>query len=286
MVHMPPPHWSSPANNAQPVSEPTRRWIMAAAKLGYAAKAIVYATIGVMALLAAAHTGGRTTGSDGAFVAILSQPLGPVLLGMLGVGLAAYGFWRLVQAVMDADHRGTTFKGLSGRVGVAFVGLVYGGLAYSALRLFFGMGAQSSDEQKAKSWTALLLAQPFGPWLVAGMGVAIVILAIHEVYAAVRADFVSKLNLQHAGPGTRTFVVRCAQIGHLARAVVFAIIGMFLMQAAIFSDPREARGLGGALYTLEQQPYGDWLLATVATGFMAYAAYLLLLIVYRRILND
>ena len=187
---------------------------------------------------------------------------------------------------MDADHRGSNLQGLSARIGVAFAGLVYAGLAYSALRLFFGMGTQLSDDQEAKSLTALLLAQPFGPWLVAAAGVVIAILAIHEVYVAVTANFVSKLELEQAGPGTRTFVVRCAQIGHLARAVVFAIIGVFLIGAAIHSDPREARGLGGALLVLEQQPYGNWLLATVAAGFLAYAAYLLLLILYRRILND
>src|SRR6476661_8978056 len=102
----------SAGNTATSVSEPTRRWIVAAAKLGYAAKAIVYATIGLVALLAAAHAGGHTTGSHGAFVAILSQPFGRVLLGMLGAGLAAYAFWRLVQAVMDADHRGSDLKGL------------------------------------------------------------------------------------------------------------------------------------------------------------------------------
>src|SRR6185436_17561884 len=171
---MPRSHPTSARNTAAPVNEPTRRWIVAAAKLGYAAKAVVYATIGVMALLAATHTGGHTTGSRGAFVAILSQPFGPVLLGLLSVGLAAYAIWRLLQAVMDVDHHGSTWKGLMARTGIAFVGLVYAGLAYSSLRLFFGMRAQMSDEQAAKSWTALLLAQPFGPWLVVAAGSAIV----------------------------------------------------------------------------------------------------------------
>jgi len=103
------------------------------------------------------------------------------------------------------------------------------------------------------------------------------------MHAAVR-DRVHRVRV--AGLREVAMVVGVDVVGHLARAVVFAIIGMFLVQAAIYSDPREARGLGGALYTLEQQPYGDWLLAIVAAGFMAYAAYLLLLIVYRRILND
>jgi hypothetical protein len=66
---------------------------------------------------------------------------------------------------------------------------------------------------------------------------------------------------------------------------VFGVIGVFLISAAVHTDAREARGLGGALFTLEQQPYGDWLLAAVASGFLAYALYLLMLVFYRRILE-
>jgi hypothetical protein len=269
-----------------PATESARRWIVAAAKLGYAAKALVYAAIGVMALLAAAHTGKQTTGTQGAFIAILSQPFGRALLGVVAVGLAAYALWRLVQAVMDADHRGSDIKGIAARVGVAFAGLVYAGLAYSALRLFLGLGRSDSDDQQVRSWTALLLAQPLGPWLVAAGGIVVIAMAIRELYVAVTADFATKLKLEEMGKRMRTFIVRCAQIGHLARSIVFAIIGAFLIEAALHSDAREARGLGGALRALEQQPYGDWLLAAVAVGFLAYAAYLVLLMIYRRILED
>ena len=78
---------------------------------------------------------------------------------------------------------------------------------------------------------------------------------------------------------------RTDEIGTL-RAIGFrrrSVIGAFLIEAALHSDAREARGLGGALRELEQKPNGDWLLAAVAAGFLAYATYLALLIVYRRI---
>ena len=45
-------------------------------------------------------------------------------------------------------------------------------------------------------------------------------------------------------------------LGHLARLVVFALIGLFLLEAAWEFDPKEARGLDGALMELAQQPYG------------------------------
>ncbi len=275
-----------PIRTSAPVSEGTRRWIVVAEKVGYYSKAMVYAVIGVMALLAATHSGGRIAGSHGAFMTILAQPLGRVLLGMLAVGLSAYALWRIAQAILDADHRGSRLKGIAARCAVAFAGLVYAGLAYSALRIFLSTGPASTDDHQVRSWTAMLLAQPMGPWLVAAAGIIVVALAAHELYVAIKADFALKLKLEQMGPHTRTFIIRCAQFGHLARGVVFAIIGAFLIEAAVRSDAQEARGLGGALHAVEQQPYGDWLLALVAGGILAYAAYLFLLIFYRRILED
>src|SRR5437868_14726184 len=88
-----------------PVSPSARRWIVVAAKFGYLAKASVYSIIGLLALLAAAHVGKHAPGSRGAFMAILAQPLGSILLGILAAGLAAYALWRLIQAVLDTDRR-------------------------------------------------------------------------------------------------------------------------------------------------------------------------------------
>ena len=56
------------------------------AGLGYAAKALVYGVIGVIALLAAAHGRGQATGSRGV-AAILSQRFGGWLLGGLAVAI-------------------------------------------------------------------------------------------------------------------------------------------------------------------------------------------------------
>ena len=72
-------------------------------------------------------------------------------------------------------------------------------------------------------------------------------------------------------------------IGLLARAVVFCLIGLFLVRAAWEYDPKQARGLDGALLELAQRPYGGFLLGAVAVGLLAYALYCFVQARYRRI---
>src|SRR5690349_18976714 len=124
------------ATDTPDLTPTTRRWIVVAARFGYLAKATVYGVIGILALLAAMHTGEPTTGTRGAFIAILSRPFGPVLLGILCAGLAAYALWRFTQAFLDSDQRGTHVTALLARIGMGGTALVYAGLSYSALRIF------------------------------------------------------------------------------------------------------------------------------------------------------
>jgi len=60
--------------------------------------------------------------------------------------------------------------------------------------------------------------------------------------------------------------------------VVFLIIGGFLIVAAWQAQSSEARGLGGALRTVQEQPYG-WVLL----GLFAFGVFGLVKAVYRRI---
>jgi hypothetical protein len=81
----------------------------------------------------------------------------------------------------------------------------------------------------------------------------------------------------------RKWTKRSGQAGLAARGVVFCIIGVFLIQAALSANPEEARGLGGALDTLAAQPYGPYLLGAVALGLVGYGVYCAVNARYRRI---
>ena len=60
-----------------------------AARLGYAARGVVYLIIGAFAVVAALSSGDRPTGKKGALQALLDEPFGEVLLGIVASGSLA-----------------------------------------------------------------------------------------------------------------------------------------------------------------------------------------------------
>ena len=71
--------------------------------------------------------------------------------------------------------------------------------------------------------------------------------------------------------------------GHIARAVVFTLIGYGLIRAAVDYDPDKAVGLDGALLKLANASYGPWVLGLVAAGLVGFAAYSVADARYRRV---
>jgi hypothetical protein len=84
-------------------------------------------------------------------------------------------------------------------------------------------------------------------------------------------------------PAVRKWIEGIGTFGHLARGAVVALIGVFLIKAAIDYNPHSAVGLDGALAKLAQSSYGPFLLGVVATRFIAFALYSLSDARYRRI---
>jgi len=255
-------------------------WVERLARFGYATKGVVYAIVGGLALAVAIGAGGRTTDPHGALEAIGAQPFGVLLLILVAVGLVGYALWRLFQAVADPDKEGRDVKGLAKRVGHGIAALIYLGLAFSAGQLAVAAGGGGGSPQ---DWTAWLLSQPFGQVVVVGVGVAVVLYGVFQLYQAYKAQFREYLKLNEMSAREETWITRGGRLGYAARGVVFGIIGVFLMQAALRSDPSQATGLGGALKELLQQPFGPWILGTVAFGLVAYGLFMASLARYRRI---
>jgi hypothetical protein len=261
----------------------TRAWIRPVARVGFTAKGIVYATIGVLAAKSAAGLGGgRTTDTEGALRTLGRQPHGDVFLVGIGLGLVAYAAWRTVQAVLDVDGKGRDAKGLVVRASFLGSGLVHLGLAATALALFTGARRRAPSEG-IEHWTARALAEPYGVWAVGAVGAGVLIAGLYQLYKAHGARFEKRLALEGLGADRRRWIRRIGQSGLIARGITFGIIGWFLFQAARHVDPSQARGLAGSLRVLRQQPFGDVLLGAVGVGFVAYGLHSLVMARYRRL---
>lgn len=249
-------------------------WIQRLARVGYAARGVVYVVIGGLAMQAAITSVRRPEDSSGALLTILRQPFGRALLAVLAAGLFAWVLWRLFQAIRDPERMGTDAKGVGKRASYLVSALLYGGLALEAVRLSMGSpGNSRSGEASADHWTGVVMAQPAGRWIIAALGVGVALFALYELYRSYTADFRRKLNLERLGPDGRKRIVLIGRLGMAARGIVFGIIGWFLVKAAYQYDPQEAQGFATSLRTVQEQGYGQYLLAAVAVGLLAYGLF-------------
>lgn len=256
-----------------------------AARTGYAAKGIVYILVGVLAVRAAFGSGGKTAGGQGALESLIDEPFGKWMLGAVAIGLVLYAIYRLMQAIFDVSNEGSDAKGVIRRIAFGVSAFTYGALAWWAFQTVRGGGSGSaggSGGGGGSGWTADLMAQPFGVWLVGIAGVIVIGVGLRQFQRAWKASFMKKYAPEEMEPETRRLAKRIGQVGLAARGVTFLMIGTFIIQAARQHDPSESGGLGKAFDTLLQQPYGPWLLGLVAIGFVCYGIYCFSYVRYRR----
>lgn len=257
-------------------------WVERLARFGLAARGIVYAVIGLLAVQTAFFGRGDTTDTRGAIQKIAEQSR--ALLALVAVGLIGYALWRFAQAILDPENKGRDVKGLIKRGTMLGSGIIYSGLALAAFRILTGQGAGGSGAGGGnEEITATVLDKPFGRWLVALAGLAVIAGGLQQLYRAWKRSFEKKLNLGEMDENERRLALRTGQLGLAARGVVFLLTGSFLVRAAWRYDASQARGLRGALDTLASQPHGPWLLGAVALGLVAFGAYSFLEARYRRI---
>lgn len=83
----------------QDLQEHPGAWAVHAGRFGYVAKGIALALVGGLFVFAAATARAEeATGLDGALRTVLEVPLGPVLLTVVALGLAAYGVYSFARA--------------------------------------------------------------------------------------------------------------------------------------------------------------------------------------------
>ncbi|MBI1258383.1 MAG: DUF1206 domain-containing protein [Chloroflexi bacterium] len=76
-------------------------WIERIGRFGTAARGIVFAMIGLFLFLAAyRHDPSQAQGIDGVLAALLQQPAGPWLLGVVALGLIAFGLYSAVSGLL------------------------------------------------------------------------------------------------------------------------------------------------------------------------------------------
>lgn len=255
-------------------------WVEWLARVGFAAKGVLYITVGIIAAQAGLGPGGGITDTHGALTTVHHLTFGGLLLYVIAAGLIGYAVWRVVEAVVDPDGRGSGPKGLALRTSFAVRGVFHGTIGVAAFRMALGDSSAGSGNG-ARDATAFAFHMPAGELLV-WLGAAFVLgYGAYQLYRAWVAKLSRQLDLSPLTGTTRLWIVAISRFGIAARGIIFCLIGFFLGRAAARHDAGEAGGIRESLSMLAS--LGRWPFVLVALGLIAYGVHELVNARYRRI---
>lgn len=243
------------------------------AQAGLIARGVLYCLVGVLAVqVAFGGTSSQQASQSGALQTLAQQPGGTFLVALVGVGLIAYAAWRLMQFLTEKGSEDSDAKNAVMRASYIVRAVVYTALAFLAFSTAFGSGGGGGNSQQ--TLTARVMRDvPGGVFLVGLVGLIIIGVGIYQAYQAFTNDFMEELQQEQLSPTERVWIKRIGIAGHAARAVVFTLVGIFVLRAAVQFDPQESKGLDAALQEVASQPLGTALLTLVALGLVLFGVY-------------
>jgi hypothetical protein len=255
------------------------RWLV---RVGFFSRGLTYGVIGGLAVALAAGAGkaGTAANQQGALSLIARDWLGRLALVVIAAGLLAYALWKLTQGIIGRGPEGGGSPRAWDRVANIAGGVAYVVFFAVAIRALVGGSGSSGKPEHA---AAGVLGWPGGPVIVAIGGVALLAVSLYQLYEGITGAFASESRTARMGAEERRMFLLLGRVGIAARALVFALIGYFVLRAAIDYNPKTAVGVDGALARVHNQPLGPWLLGMVAVGLLVFAAFSCLEGRYRRL---
>jgi hypothetical protein len=265
---------------AAKTSAELRPWVRRAVRVGYAAKGIIYLLIGTLAIRLAIGLGGELTDSSGALRTIVQQPFGMALLTIVGVGILAYAGWEITEGIADHKRKGTDAGGLLSRGLTVLKGTVYGLVGVQALRMVMGSSGSTRD---ADDYARTAMEFPLGGAFLVAVGLGVAAYGISQVVDAWKAKVGEDLDARQLRSEGGAWLIHVGRAGIGARGIILALVGGALARAGFDERPSEASSMPEAMWTLFSQPYGKWLLASVAAGLICYGVFQILHARYARL---
>lgn len=257
--------------------------VLEIARLGYAARGIMYVLLSVLAMLAATGATNQVADRFGALQRLSELPFGGALLLAIALGLVDYAMWSFIRAVFDPERR----QGMTGwvqRSGNVLGGLAYIGLAGAAFAVAAGgSGGMDSSELWLRTLAVRGERVPFGSLCVAAIGLMFIATAVAQAYEVISADFMAHLDTYRLGRTQGRNIRWLGRVGIAARGVVLAILGSLFIQTGLVHSSSVGLGIGGALQTIALMPRGDLLLGIVATGLCIFGIFSLTEARYHRL---
>jgi len=245
-------------------------WFERGVRVGLIGYGIVHLLIGWLALQLAFGDRSGSPDQQGALQQIAQESYGDVLLWTIGIGLLFMAVWQVFEALWGHTSRDEPKRTIK-RVGSAGKVVIYAIVGISSIK--FAMEAQSGGKSSTDSMTADLMKQTAGQWLVAAVGIVIIVVGVMQVKRGVTKSFTKDLRGDATSGTSGTAVEKFGQVGYISKGIAVGVVGLLFVWAAWDHDPKKAGGLDTALRKILDQPFGPVLLGAIALGIIAFGLY-------------
>ena len=127
------------------------------------------------------------------------------------------------------------------------------------------------------------MAHTGGRLLIGLVGVIVIAAGLYRIVKGAKQDVNDELDLSGLSPRRLTWTKRAGITGEIGRGTGIALVGFFLLRAAMTYNQNEATGLDGALRRLATQRWGLVVVLVVAIGFAAYGIFCMSTFTHRRL---
>ena len=222
----------------------------------------------------AAFSLGRVVGGAGSLAARMG--IGALVRFL---GLVTYALWRLISSALPGPD---DMKARATRAGYVVSAVLYSTFAFTAFKLALTKPQKTDGNSTVKDLSTSIMRHTGGRVLVGLAGVVMIGVGVYRMYKGWKSDVLDEMHTAGMSSERRTWTRRLGSIGEIGRGVAVALIGFFLLRAAMTYNVDEATGLDGALRRAAEHTWSRVLVAIVAVGFVCYGVFCLMTFTRRR----
>jgi hypothetical protein len=242
-------------------------WIHAVGRIGIASRGVIYLLLAYLAFDIARHgSAPAQTSSTGALQELEARTGGKLLLFILAIGLGCYAAWRLFDALADAS-------GAMRRVSSLAVGTIYGVLCVRAVELVAGHATNGGASSNPEPWVARIMGWSGGTIAIEVAGAVLVGAGVGLGIWGLLRRYDKNLALDRVSRPWQTAVKVLGGLGDAARGALIALFGVYLVEAAVTSNPTQAKSVDQTLQALVHHPFGALAIGAIALGLLSFGIF-------------